>query len=232
MMYTSEEEAKRMLKNVMRHWSQPYLTSGYNHICIQLDSFDIPGGNEFIVVNYNPEAGRIIFSLRLCSEAYIMEVAKDRVQEQGPFLEVDPKVYGMMYALEHLQTCAMRYLERNLPQTAQEYDLPTSQVAYRWDGRPISDLTIHDLGKFEGQHRMIPHLWEMVMNGDGESEFDGNGVEYSGLVLDDEDRKHFLTSAYGVWLWESNDGFVNSYIADTENDFDDFAADIGENTED
>jgi hypothetical protein len=73
-------------------------------------------------------------------------------------------------------------------------------------------------GKFEGEMLYVPALWEQAMS--GSSDFDEASV--FGMVFDDADRKEFpeIGETYGIFLEESEQGFVNTEEFDTKEEYD------------
>ena len=97
----------------------------------------------------------------------------------------------------------------------------------------VKDGIIQSPGKFEAELVYIPYFWDFYMNGweDDRDYFDG--VPFSGYVVTEEDRKEFpeLVGIYGVILYESGQGFVNSQSFETKEKYEDyfvFADDVDE----
>ncbi len=63
-------------------------------------------------------------------------------------------------------------------------------------------------GKFEGEMWWVPELWDEG----GDDLEDTDGTLYMTFEITAEDRKRFgiLKDVAEVWLWESEQGFVNS----------------------
>lgn len=79
---------------------------------------------------------------------------------------------------------------------------------------------IHEPGKFEGEHISVPHFWDVVMDGCTDDVYIGE-TPYSFIVIDEDDRALFADlTEYGLVLWESDNGFVNTKWFETKEEFD------------
>jgi hypothetical protein len=82
---------------------------------------------------------------------------------------------------------------------------------------------IRTLGKFEGEPRYVPYYWDISMEQgqDDEVYFNENEPLYLFFVVTDEDKVKFpeLADIYGICLYETEQGFVNSCIYGTSQDY-------------
>ena len=71
---------------------------------------------------------------------------------------------------------------------------------------------IKEPGKFEGEPTYVPYLWDVILNGDGESIDGDDQILYTIVGIDPDDVEAFpeLTDVDCVILWESEQGFVYS----------------------
>jgi hypothetical protein len=71
---------------------------------------------------------------------------------------------------------------------------------------------ICDPGKFEGEPLYVPHLWEVVLRGDGEPADDPDrpGAAMDIVTLTDDDKRRFpaLSGFDQALLWADDNGFV------------------------
>lgn len=83
--------------------------------------------------------------------------------------------------------------------------MPGDPCEYENDGTYITSP-----GKFEGEPRYVPYLWDQIMRG-GADEDDGSTLKF---IINDEDRAIYqeLAGVEYVRLWEDDVGFVHSYI--------------------
>jgi len=88
------------------------------------------------------------------------------------------------------------------------HDLRTS---YETD---VCDL-ITSPGKFEGEPIWAPYFWEE------EPSFEDLGTNTLFFILTEEERRLFpsLSSAFAVYLWEDDNGFVWTGVCDTPADY-------------
>ena len=75
---------------------------------------------------------------------------------------------------------------------------------------------VSDFGKFEGLPAYVPFLWDYYMNGFEDKSIYCGSNYYSIYFVDNELRAKFPDlldlSDFAIVLWESNEGFVNSYL--------------------
>jgi hypothetical protein len=90
-------------------------------------------------------------------------------------------------------------------------------------------------GKFESEPIYVPYFWDMVLDGSGgESFYFGeNESVYEMIEVSEEDREIFpeLNGIFGLCLWESSQGFVNSASFDSEKEFNAEMANLQEQAE-
>ncbi len=69
--------------------------------------------------------------------------------------------------------------------------------------------TIESPGQFEGEMLYAPYFWDMVLDGCGESIFDGD-LEISVFDVNDEDLAMFpeLGNTDKIALWQNEQGFI------------------------
>jgi hypothetical protein len=89
------------------------------------------------------------------------------------------------------------------------------------DEYTVRDGIITDLGKFEGEPLYVPAFWEHVLDGFGDTHYDGDTAT-DFFVVNDEDRRVFpgLADVYGLALWETTHGFVECETFDSREAFD------------
>ena len=66
-------------------------------------------------------------------------------------------------------------------------------------------------GKFEGEPNYVPHLWEVVLDGQSETvDADDMNGQMEAVKLTDEDKERYpaLAGFYQALLWEDSAGFV------------------------
>ena len=75
------------------------------------------------------------------------------------------------------------------------------------------DGTIMSPGKFEGTPLYTPYLWDLVLEGEGEDEYDENGHPVTTLRIEEFDQMEFpeIVADHIKWvqIWEDEQGFVN-----------------------
>ena len=74
---------------------------------------------------------------------------------------------------------------------------------------PIGGI-IQSPGRFEGESRYIPELWNLAMNGDGKEALDQKIEVF--INSDDRSRYPELENVSVVSLWIDDNGFVYSHI--------------------
>jgi len=78
-------------------------------------------------------------------------------------------------------------------------------------------------GKFEAEPLYVPYFWDIAMvSGEEETVYDDE-TPISFFIVSDDDRKEFpeLDNIYGLALWETDTGFVNCTIFETEKEYTD-----------
>jgi hypothetical protein len=80
-------------------------------------------------------------------------------------------------------------------------------------------------GKFEAEPIYIPYYYDQILDGGtGEDIYFGEGQPvYTMIIVSDEDREIFpeLADVFGICIWESEQGFVNSSEFETVEDYTD-----------
>lgn len=73
------------------------------------------------------------------------------------------------------------------------------------------DSIIREPGKFEGEPTYALHFWDAMLNGDGETVYDGD-TPVSLLGVDPDDVRRFpeLADVEVIALWEDSQGFVHT----------------------
>lgn len=73
--------------------------------------------------------------------------------------------------------------------------------------------TINTPGKFEGEMLYVPYFWDMVMDGGGDTQYDGDTpIDYFEVTTDDIRLFPELDGTKRIAVWESDSGFVNSEL--------------------
>jgi hypothetical protein len=75
-------------------------------------------------------------------------------------------------------------------------------------------------GKFQGEHPLVPHLWDLTLESSEDDIFYGvDDTMYSVFEIDEAMQQEWDTDAVVIVLWEDNFGFVNSAWYTSEEDY-------------
>ena len=76
-------------------------------------------------------------------------------------------------------------------------------------------------GKFESEMLYVPYFWDGIMDGGGDEQVLDGETPVDFVMFSDEDLELFpeIGDAFGIALWESDQGFVNSRHFDTEEEY-------------
>jgi len=78
-------------------------------------------------------------------------------------------------------------------------------------------------GKFEGEMLYVPYLWDGIMEGGGDQTVYDGDTPVDFVQFTDEDLELFpeIGDAFGIALWESDTGFVNTREFNNEDEYND-----------